>query len=58
MFLSAFSDFQIFREVNVEFRTEVEQTCCLNIIMVWTIPGFHRSTIGSPKGGRWFLDAQ
>ena len=32
---SAFSDFQIFREVNVDLRTELEQTYCLNIITVW-----------------------
>jgi hypothetical protein len=38
--------------------TEVEQTCCLNIITVWTTTGLHESTIGSPEvvGGFWMLD--
>lgn len=41
---SAFSDFQIFREVSVDLRTDMEQTCCLNIITIWTTRDFHRFT--------------
>jgi len=48
----------IFERVGVECSTGLQQTCCLNIITVWMIPGFHRPTIDSPKvmGGFWMLD--